>query len=249
MPNLHAQPAEDNYDIEFGGFTKKLTRETCCVLAPGTYTVKIVVQDVVDQRVDAGLFLESSGLQLFSFLKADFDLDGDIDGDDFNILANNFNAPGPFKFVEGDADGDGDVDGDDFNLLANNFGQSGGNRNYCADFDRDNDVDAQDHAIYLQFSGMTACASRFEGDADRDGNVDSGDLAIYQQESSTGVPSGQCACNSGQQQALAGGGGASSSQSSQLSRTFSGHPRDTDGDGDFDRIDLANWRQILDVAN
>ena len=42
--NLHAIPSADLYDIEFGGFTRTLTRETSEVLAPGTYTIKIVIQ-------------------------------------------------------------------------------------------------------------------------------------------------------------------------------------------------------------
>ena len=48
----------------------------------------------------------------------DFDLDGDVDGDDFLIWQSNFGGQGP----DGDADGDGDVDGDDFLVWQSNFG-------------------------------------------------------------------------------------------------------------------------------
>ncbi len=50
----------------------------------------------------------------------DADLDGDVDADDFNLLAFNFDNPG--GWVNGDFDGDGTVSADDFNLLAFNFG-------------------------------------------------------------------------------------------------------------------------------
>lgn len=251
LPNLHAQPAESNYNIEFGGFTKKLTRETCCVLAPGTYSVKIVVQDVVDQRVDAAVLLETSGLKLFEFLKADFNLDGEIDWDDFGILLTNYQNPGTFKFIEGDANGDGTVGIDDFSILASCFGQVGGNKNLCADFNRDNNVNGQDFVIWQQHVGLPNCASRFEGDADQDGDVDSADLAIYQQETGSGEPSGLCECGGSQQQAMAGGGGTGSAQANATSRgataSVGPNPYDTDGDGDSDRKDLKNWGVILGV--
>lgn len=255
LPNLHAQPAEDNYDLELGGFTKKLTRETCCVLAPGTYTVKIVVQDVVDQRVDAAVFLQSAGLKLYSFLKADFNLDGDVDSLDVSTLISNYLQPGVSKFVDGDANGDGNVDFLDYEILLQSFGQTGGNKNFCADFNRDNDVDGQDFLIYQEFAGLSKCGSRFDGDADRDGDVDSADLAIYQQESSTGVPSGLCECGASQQQAMAGGGsadaGAITENRNSIAASASMGPAsyDTDEDGDFDRIDLMNWGEILKARN
>ena len=53
------------YDHEFGGFSKVLTRETAKPLAPGTYTVKIVIEDVADRKVDAALFIPTAGVKLF----------------------------------------------------------------------------------------------------------------------------------------------------------------------------------------
>ncbi len=68
-PRLH-------YDHEFGGFTEKLTRETTCVYPPGKYTIKIVIQDVLDRELDSGTFFEEDSLKLYSFDTADLNLDG-----------------------------------------------------------------------------------------------------------------------------------------------------------------------------
>ncbi|MEM6257714.1 MAG: PEP-CTERM sorting domain-containing protein [Planctomycetota bacterium] len=57
---------------------------------------------------------------LDSILPGDADLDGDVDSDDFNILAFNFGEPG--GWTQGNFDGDATVDSDDFNILAFNFG-------------------------------------------------------------------------------------------------------------------------------
>ncbi len=50
----------------------------------------------------------------------DVNLDGEVDADDFNLLAFNFDNPG--GWANGDFDGDGTVEADDFNLLAFYFG-------------------------------------------------------------------------------------------------------------------------------
>jgi len=53
------------FDHEFGGFTMLLTRETAKPLAIGTYTIKLVIQDVGDDNVDSALFVETDSLKLF----------------------------------------------------------------------------------------------------------------------------------------------------------------------------------------
>ena len=53
-------------------------------------------------------------------LQADFDLDGDVDLDDFVILKSNFGTG--TTHAEGDANLDGGVDLDDFVILKNEFG-------------------------------------------------------------------------------------------------------------------------------
>jgi hypothetical protein len=80
----------------------------------------------VDARDLAFRFLTERGkirdgaVEYFSPLMADADNDGDVDSDDFNILAFNFGEAG--GWADGDFDGDGTVESDDFNLLAFNFG-------------------------------------------------------------------------------------------------------------------------------
>jgi hypothetical protein len=59
-------------------------------------------------------------LYTISTVDGDADLDGDVDSDDFNILAFNFGEAG--GRTEGDFNGDGVIDSDDFNILAFNFG-------------------------------------------------------------------------------------------------------------------------------
>ena len=66
----------------------------------------------------------SPTVSLLGRLPADFDGDGDVDLDDFNVLAANFGRLAGANFDLGDGDGDGDVDLDDFNVLAANFGAS-----------------------------------------------------------------------------------------------------------------------------
>ena len=65
----------------------------------------------------------------FCFLNADFDNDGGVSINDYNVLAANFgkthHANGtPMTFAEGDADYDGGVSIDDYNLLAARFGKT-----------------------------------------------------------------------------------------------------------------------------
>src|SRR3972149_5524861 len=162
LPNTpHAIPTAPNYNIEFGGFTKKLTRETPFPLAPGTYTVKIVAQDVADRLVDSAVFLGDGRLTRFS------------------LAAGHYN---------GDGNGDCVVDAADYTVWRDMLGTAG-NKDFCADFNRDGVVNATDFNIQTPFMNvLNHCASRFEGDADADGDVDACDEAIWQSESTTGVP-------------------------------------------------------------
>jgi hypothetical protein len=59
-------------------------------------------------------------------LEADFDMDGDVDGDDFLLWQGGFGqfAGGGATKMDGDYDNDGDVDGDDFLGWQTEFGQS-----------------------------------------------------------------------------------------------------------------------------
>lgn len=60
-----------------------------------------------------------------TFVRGDTDLDGDVLGDDFTLLAANFGGPGSWgqgNFVVDAVSGGGDVLGADFTILAGNFG-------------------------------------------------------------------------------------------------------------------------------
>jgi hypothetical protein len=60
-----------------------------------------------------------------TFLSADFDMDGDVDLVDFNILKGHFGASDAMK-SDGDANGDMTVNLIDFNILKSSFGQTSG---------------------------------------------------------------------------------------------------------------------------
>ena len=55
--------------------------------------------------------------------EADFDKDGDVDGDDFLVWQTGFGTTSGAGPNDGDADGDGDVDGDDFLVWQTQFNQ------------------------------------------------------------------------------------------------------------------------------
>jgi hypothetical protein len=75
--------------------------------------------DVRYDDPNGDIFLQA----LAVYTPGDADLDGDVDSDDFNLLAFNFDDTG--NWAAGDFDGDGVVGSDDFNLLAFNFGAGG----------------------------------------------------------------------------------------------------------------------------
>lgn len=59
-------------------------------------------------------------------ITADFDLDGDVDGDDFLAWQSGFGLQSGACRLDGDADSDGDVDGDDFLIWQTEFGSGDG---------------------------------------------------------------------------------------------------------------------------
>lgn len=256
-PTGHANVQTDlHFDHEFGGFTKKLTRETEDVLSSATYTIKVVVQDVDDDNLDSGTFFEANGLKLYSFHNGDLNLDGKVDIIDFGIFAENYDEPGIYKYVDGDMDGNGTVDIIDFGEFsaAYNEGATGGNVDFCADFNRDGTITMEDSNILAaNLNQLNQCASRFEGDADGDGDVDSDDQTILIEESNTGVPCPGCTAGGGSQQASSGGGGAGASQSAgQPSAARSAQQPagvirslDFNQDGRYDAADIEIWRSGL----
>jgi hypothetical protein len=197
--SLHGTPGAPLYNIEFGGFTKKLTRETRYPLAAGTYTVKIVVQDVADRRLDSALFIGQSSLKLFSLANGDYNMDGVVDASDYTVWRDHLGKTNA-TFADGDGDGNGVVDAADYTIWYNNFGHTG-HRNYRADFNRDGVVNMADVQILGAYTTLLSCASRFEGDADGDGDVDMDDAMIWMHEYSGGGGGG------GNMAMMAGGSG------------------------------------------
>jgi hypothetical protein len=98
------------------------------MLLPGTYDLRftaagyesVIVEEVI--VTDAAATRLDILMQSISALdEADFDLDGDVDGDDFLLWQSSF---GPSAL--GDADADGDTDGDDFLVWQTQFGNASG---------------------------------------------------------------------------------------------------------------------------
>ncbi len=181
----HANGGSGRYDHEFGGFSIPLTRqsgdrgpdlpEPC---QPGRYTIKIVIQDVSDEAVDAAAFIKANSFKFVPVLAADFNLDGVVNVSDFNVY-NGHKFTSSDKFTEGDANGDGSIDTSDFNIWNSNYPSSGGYVYQPADFNDDGVVDVPDWNIWNKYKTTTKCASRFEGDADGDGDVDDDDEDIW----------------------------------------------------------------------
>jgi hypothetical protein len=107
----------------------------------------------------------------YTAVPGDFDGDGDVDGDDVDLLAANFSdqATDP-RF---DLDGDGDVDAEDRYLLVTDvIGTLVGDTNL------DFVVNAADLAILSSAYGKSGQWGWGEGDVTGDGLVNSADLAM-----------------------------------------------------------------------
>jgi autotransporter-associated beta strand protein len=77
--------------------------------------------DYADPGNPAGL--SSGQIELMYTLLGDANLDGKVNGTDFNLMATNFNQAVTNGWDEGDFNYDGKVNGNDFVLLADNFNQ------------------------------------------------------------------------------------------------------------------------------
>jgi GH18 family chitinase len=93
----------------------------------GTYTATLSGATVSDP---AGNPLGGEYVHPFTFLNGDANLDGQVNSDDFNILASNFGQPG--NFFDGDFSYNGVVNSDDFNILASRFGMSAASTTFAA---------------------------------------------------------------------------------------------------------------------
>ena len=77
--------------------------------------------DSADPGNPAGL--ASGQIEIMYTLLGDANLDGKVNGTDFNLMATNFNQAVTNGWDEGDFNYDGKVNGSDFVLLADNFNQ------------------------------------------------------------------------------------------------------------------------------
>jgi len=114
---------------------------------------------------------------VMTLLPGDANLDGVVNGSDYNIMAANWGAAMNKLFSEGDFDGDGAVNVDDYNLLALNWNRNLQTLSMRADFDGDYDVDAADIAVIDQHGNMTG-ATWADGDLNGDGTVTMADLDL-----------------------------------------------------------------------
>ena len=106
----------------------------------------------------------------FSFLQeADFDRDGDVDGNDFLLWQQGVSNRDP---TLGDANGDGLVNGEDLVIWSEQY-----NGPSIADFTGDGDVDGEDLTAWTQSFGVDGGA-----DADGDGDSDGFDFLLLQRE-------------------------------------------------------------------
>lgn len=82
-----------------------------------------VMLGVVDNSNGSDPFSENTlaSFLLSPNLSADFDEDGDVDGNDFLALQRGYGTPIGAQHAQGDADRDGDVDDDDLNLWETSF--------------------------------------------------------------------------------------------------------------------------------
>jgi hypothetical protein len=78
--------------------------------------------DAADANNPAGL--ASGQIEILYTLLGDANLDGNVNGSDFTIMAKKFNQAVPNGWDKGDFNYDGAVNGTDFTLLAKNFNQA-----------------------------------------------------------------------------------------------------------------------------
>ena len=134
-----------------------------------------------DPIYDAWITWGSGGLDLEALgvlnEMPDFDLDGDVDGDDFDILCDNLGSAD----LHYDLDGDGDADTDDLAyMVANNLqwdnGVSSGYGTIEGDFNLDGTIDTTDLTILATNFGLDVGWSG--GNANCDDVIDTTDLTI-----------------------------------------------------------------------
>ncbi len=128
-----------------------------------------IVLDSLNSNASASTLNGLRILNVPAAISADFDNDGDVDGEDFLSWQRGLLTANP---TLGDADGDGDVDGDDLNIWVQQYG---GNLQIDPDFNGDGIVDGADLVTWETSYGVNA-----GGDADGDGDTDGADFLAWQ---------------------------------------------------------------------
>jgi len=106
----------------FSGGTWTGTGITSSTAQTNSTSYGIGYADFADANNPAGL--SSGQIEVKYTLLGDANLDGKVNGIDFNLLAANFNQSVTDGWDKGDFNYDGKVNGIDFNLLAENFNQA-----------------------------------------------------------------------------------------------------------------------------
>ncbi len=96
-------------------------------------------------------------VEALAILEADFDKDGDVDGEDFLVWQSNFITTSGATSNDGDANGDGAVDGADFLTWQTQFGSGLGTGGAAAT------AIPEPHALALWIAALVSLATRRRG--------------------------------------------------------------------------------------
>ncbi len=146
-------------------------------LASGTYQVRVTP---TDGRGNEGQSLTTMTFELTAAPAGDFDNDGDLDGDDIDLLVANI-ALGPADPATFDVTNDGNVDladRDQWLVLAGAMNLPSGNPYLTGDANLDGVVDVQDFNAWNR-NKFTAAAAWTSGDFSADGVVDVQDFNVW----------------------------------------------------------------------
>ena len=146
-------------------------------LAAGTYQIRVTP---TDGRGNVGQSLTTMAFELTASPTGDFDNDGDLDGDDIDLLVANI-ALGPADPAIFDVTNDGHVDladRDQWLALAGAMNLPSGNPYLLGDANLDGVVDVQDFNVWNS-NRFTPVAAWTSGDFSADGVVDVQDFNIW----------------------------------------------------------------------
>ncbi len=142
----------------------------------GFYTVKLTVDDGIDQDTD---FVLITIREDTNTADGDFDYDHDVDGNDFLMWQRTHGAThGPMA----DGNHDGIVNYDDLVMWGGNYPgtEDSVDPEPNGDYNNDGDINGADFLAWQRGYSITLGATRAQGDSDFDGDVDAEDLSEWQ---------------------------------------------------------------------